>query len=161
MTLQRRLTVLQSGTEGQWVNAAVKVAFASSDMKQVDQHFGAAQSFAIYALDMERAELVEVVQFGELAMDGNEDKLAAKIAALDGCIAVYTQAVGASAVAQLKRQGIQPVKVTPGAAIADLLESLQEELREGPSAWLARAIEALRPADPDRFRKMEAEGWEE
>jgi len=161
MTLRRRLTVLHTGTEGQWMNAAFKVAFASSDLKQVDQHFGAARSFAIYALDMERAELLEVVQFGELAMDGNEDKLAAKIAALDGCIAVYTQAVGASAVAQLKRQGIQPVKVTPGASVADLLESLREQLREGPSAWLARAIESQRPVDPDRFRKMEAEGWDE
>lgn len=162
MALQRRLKVLQPGTEGDdWMDTAVKVAFASTDMKQVNQHFGAAEAFAIYAVDMERTELVEVVQFGELLMDGNEDKLVAKIAALDGCIAVYTQAVGASAVGQLKSQGIQPVKVSPGASIADLLESLQEQLREGPSAWLAKAIEDQKPADPDRFRKMEAEGWDE
>lgn len=162
MAMQRRLKVLQSGTEeSHWVDTAVKLAFASTDMKQVDQHFGAAESFAIYAVDMERSELLEVVQFGELAMDGNEDKLVAKIAALEGCIAVYTQAVGASAVGQLKSKGIQPVKVTPGAYVSDLLESLQEQLREGPSAWLARAIEAQKPADPDRFHDMETEGWDE
>jgi nitrogen fixation protein NifX len=143
------------------MDAAVKVAFASTDMKHVNQHFGAAESFAVYAVDLERSALLEVVQFGVLAMDGNEDKLAGKIAALDGCIAVYTQAVGASAVAQLKGKGIRPVKVTPGASVPDLLESLQEQLREGPSAWLARAIEAHKPADPDRFREMEAQGWEE
>ena len=162
MAMQRRLKVLQSGTEeSHWVDTAVKLAFASTDMKQVDQHFGAAESFAIYAVDRERSELLEVVQFGELAMDGNEDKLVAKIAALEGCIAVYTQAVGASAVGQLKSKGIQPVKVTPGAYVSDLLESLQEQLREGPSAWLARAIEPQKPVDPGRFHDMEAEGWDE
>jgi nitrogen fixation protein NifX len=74
---------------------------------------------------------------------------------------VYSQAVGASAVGQLKQRGIQPVKVTPGASVPDLLESLQEQLREGPSAWLARAIEAQKPTDPNRFHDMEAEGWDE
>lgn len=161
MTLQRRLKVLHCGTEGIDMDTAVRVAFASTDLQQVNQHFGAARAFAIYAVDLEHTELLEVVQFGELAMDGNEDKLAAKIEALDGCIAVYTQAVGASAVSQLQRHGIQPVKVTPGASVPDLLESLQEQLRAGPSAWLARAIEAQKPADPTRFRDMEAEGWEE
>ncbi len=162
MALQRRLKVLQSGTEGDdWMDTAVRVAFASTDMKQVNQHFGAAEAFAIYAVDMERTELLEVVQFGELAMDGNEDKLAAKIASLNDCIAVYSQAVGASAVGQLKSKGIQPVKVSPGALISDLLESLQEQLREGPSAWLARAIEEQKPVDPNRFQAMEAEGWDE
>lgn len=143
------------------METAIRVAFASTDMQQVNQHFGAARAFAIYAVDRDHTELVEVVQFGELAMDGNEDKLSAKIEALDGCIAVYTQAVGASAVSQLQQHGIQPVKVTPGASVPDLLESLQEQLRAGPSAWLARAIEAQKPADPARFRDMEAEGWEE
>ena len=161
MPMQRRLKVLQSDTDGLWQETAVKVAFATSDMQQVDQHFGAAESFAIYAVDMERVELLEVMQFGKLAMDGNEDKLAAKIAALEGCIAVYTQAVGASAVSQLKTRGIQPVKVSPGTDVKDLLDSLQDELREGPSAWLARAIDAQKPVDPDRFQAMEAEGWDE
>jgi nitrogen fixation protein NifX len=161
MALERRLTVLQSGTDDGWLDTAVRVAFASTDLKQVNQHFGAAESFAIYAVDMERTELLEVVQFGAPAMDSNEDKLAAKIAALEGCIAVYTQAVGASAVGQLKSRGVQPVKVSPGASVADLLESLQEQLREGPSAWLARAIDGQRHVDPHRFHEMEADGWEE
>jgi nitrogen fixation protein NifX len=87
--------------------------------------------------------------------------LAAKIGSLDGCIAVYSQAVGASAIGQLKAKGIQPVKVSPGAEINGLLESLQEELRQGPSSWLAKAIAAVLPTDPARFDAMEEEGWEE
>lgn len=161
MTLQRRLQVVHCNTEDNWMTGSLKVAFATTDMKQIDQHFGAAKSFAIYAVDPEHMSFVEVVEFGRLSMDGNEDKLAAKIEALDGCIAVYSQAIGASAINQLKVGGIQPVKVSAGAEIDDLLEALQQELREGPSHWLARAIAEKLPADPSRFDAMEAEGWEE
>lgn len=143
------------------METAVMVAFATSDMMQVDQHFGAAQSFAVYALDPERARLVEAVQFGQGAMDGNEDKLAAKISALEDCIAVYCQAVGASAVNQLRAKGIQAVKVSSGSEIRELIEALQEELRAGPSAWLARAIELQQPRNSRRFEDMEQEGWVE
>jgi nitrogen fixation protein NifX len=146
---------------GDWQATALKVAFATSDMKHVDQHFGAAQSFAIYALDMDKVCLLEVTEFGKLSMDGNEDKLAVKIEVLDGCIAVYTQAIGASAINQLKTKHIQPVKVSPGAPIEDLLNSLQEELRQGPGSWLAKAIAGTMAPDPSRFDQMEEEGWEE
>jgi nitrogen fixation protein NifX len=105
--------------------------------------------------------LLEVAQFGQLAQDGNEDKLTAKMNALAGCVAVYSQAVGASAVGQLKSRGIQPVKVSAGASIEELLASLQQELRAGPAAWLARAIESQKPVDPTRFDQMESDGWDE
>jgi nitrogen fixation protein NifX len=143
------------------METALKVAFATSDRKHVDQHFGAARGFAIYAVDAHCACLCEVNEFVAESMDGNEDKLAGKIDALRDCVAVYSQAVGASAIAQLKAQGIQPVKVAAGVAIADLVESLQAQLRAGPAGWLARALAAAQPSDPARFDRMEAEGWEE
>lgn len=161
MTLQRRLQLVGCNTEDQWMEMALKVAFATTDMKHVDQHFGAAQSFAIYAVNEDKVCFLEASEFGKLDMDGNEDKLAEKINVLEGCIAVYSQAVGASAINQLKAKGIQPVKVSPGAVITDLLSSLQEELAQGPSSWLARSIQQTMPVDPSRFDEMESEGWEE
>jgi nitrogen fixation protein NifX len=171
MTLQRRLQLVDCTTEDSWVSTALKVAFATSDRKQVDQHFGAAQSFAIYAVDRDRSCFLEAAEFGRQAAPDtapqnnasglNEDKLAAKIAVLDGCIAVYCQAVGMSAIQQLKAKGVQPVKVAPNSLISELLASLQEELRQGPSSWLARAIERTLPANPSRFDEMEEEGWRE
>jgi nitrogen fixation protein NifX len=161
MSMARHLRVLNSGTDDGFLATALKVAFTSTNMKEVDQHFGSAESVAIYAIDMDQARLVEATEFGKLSQDGNEDKLAAKIAALEGCVAVYTNAVGASAVNQLKAKGVQPVKVTSGAAISDLVEALQDELRAGPSAWLARAIDQMNPRDASRFAAMEAEGWDE
>lgn len=166
MPLERRLQVLGSGTEEEFMKTALKVAFASTDMKSVNQHFGAASAFAIYAVDRDQAHLVEVVQFQDVrsaaeAGGRNEDKLAAKIDALEGCVAAYSQAVGASAVAQLKARNIQPVKVSAGSAIGELIASLQEELRSGPNAWLAQAIRRHTRTDAGRFDAMESEGWEE
>ncbi|WP_242482312.1 NifB/NifX family molybdenum-iron cluster-binding protein [Thiocystis violacea] len=143
------------------MGTSVKVAFATSDMKHIDQHFGAAEAFAIYSIDEGTANLVEAIQFGQLDMDGNEDKLAAKIGALSGCIAVYCQAIGASAVNQLRPKGIQPVKVATGTPLKHAICSLQTEIREGPSAWLARAIENQSADHAKRFDAMEAEGWTE
>lgn len=162
MALKRRLMIVDADMETTAMEqTAVKVAFASTDMKHVNQHFGSSESFVIYAVDPEHSKMMEVLQFGELAQDGNEDKLIVKMQALEGCIAVYSQAVGASAVRQLKSIGIQPVKVSAGAEIADLIESLQEELISGPGTWLARAIESHKPMDPNKFDEMEAEGWDE
>ncbi len=159
MALERRLKILAGGREVSDQTPTVRVAFASSDMRQVDQHFGAATSFAIYGLSPEQYGLLEVAQFEAPAMDGNEDKLGARIAALEGCSAVYCQAVGASAIAQLLSHGIQPIKVAAGASVPTLIEGLCAELREGPSAWLARAIRLRAPKADARFDAMEADGW--
>ena len=73
----------------------IRVAFASSDRVRVDQHFGAAEGFAIYDVTPDKATLVGVAEFAEESMDGNEGKLAAKVDFLDGCAAVYVLAIGA------------------------------------------------------------------
>lgn len=161
MSTERHLRVLDSSTDDGFSASALRVAFTSSNMKEVDQHFGSAEAVVIHGVDMEQARLLEVTEFTSIRQGDNEDKLADKIAALDGCVAVYTNAVGASAVKQLKARSVQPVKVTAGVAIADLIEALQDELRAGPSAWLARAIDLQKPGQAARFSDMEAEGWEE
>lgn len=157
MSLQRRLRLLSEPTAA--TQPAIRVAFATSNLKDIDQHFGAAEAFAIHAIDAKHAKLLEVVQFGPLAQDGNEDKLEAKITALTGCVAVYCQAIGASAVERLRPHGIQPIKVAARTPLNQLIRALQDELRDGPSAWLARAIERQQPEYAHRFDAMEAEGW--
>jgi nitrogen fixation protein NifX len=143
------------------METAIKVAFATTDMIHVNQHFGSAKSFAVYAVDPEHAELLEAAQFGELAQDGNEDKLSVKIQLLDGCAAVYCQAIGASAIKQIIAQGIQPIKVHEGSTIKSLITDLQTEMKSGPSSWLAKAISQNKGPDPERFNEMADEGWEE
>ena len=130
MGLQRRMQVIDSSTpENEEVNlldTAVKVAFATSDMTHVNQHFGSAKSFAVYAINPDDAKLLEACQFGQLEQDGNEDKLVSKMAILEGCAAVYCHAIGSSAVRQLVVRGVQPVKVSDNVPIGDLIEMLQD-----------------------------------
>ena len=137
---------------------SAKIAFASSDHRVVDQHFGAAEAFCIYQLAEDDARLVEVAEFhdSDVVMDGHEGKLAGKIALLDGCAAVYCNAVGASAIKQLLAAGIQPMKVEEGTPVDELLCGLNQSLKGEPPAWLSRR---LKGKDDDRFAAMEAEGW--
>ncbi|WP_242467254.1 NifB/NifX family molybdenum-iron cluster-binding protein [Ectothiorhodospira shaposhnikovii] len=164
MGLQRRLQVVTppvTETAAMSSPAPVLIAFASTDLKRVDQHFGSAQCLAIYRLEGEGSALVEAVQFGMQARDGHEDKLMAKFDALQGCAAVYCEAAGASAVKQLLALGVQPLKVAHGTRIGPLLGELQDVIRDGcPPPWLAKAMQQGR-SDPDRFDAMAAEPWEE
>lgn len=155
MEVTRQLRVLDDDGD----SGLLKVAFATSDRKTVNQHFGSASSFAIYGVSPDRDRLLTVTEFGDLAQDGNEDKLATKLEMLSDCIAVYCRACGASAVRQLLAIGVQPVKVSEGAMISDLIAALQNELKEGPSNWLAKAIKRNQMEDNNRFDAMESEGW--
>lgn len=142
--------------------ATLKVAFASVDREHVDQHFGAAEGFVVYDVGGDKATLSGVGEFRAEDMDGNEDKLAARVAFLDGCAAVYVMAIGASAIRQLLGKGIQPVKIDAENRIDALLADLAGAMRDGGVPWVDRALAAQRrPAqNADRFAAMEEEGWE-
>ena len=137
----------------------LKVAFASDDRVAVNQHFGTAVGFAIYALDGERAKLVQVAEFAEEAMDGNDNKIDVKVEALAGCAAVYCLAVGASAVRRLLAGGIKPIRINDATAIEALLNQLRAAIRGGGIPWLDKLLK--RDAAGNRFERMAAEGWQE
>ena len=137
----------------------LRVAFASDDRATVNQHFGAAQGFAIYAIDADQAQLVELLEFVAEGMDGNENKLPARIAALTGCAAVYCLAVGASAVKQLLAAGVQPIRLNQAESIDSLLALIRQAITLGGISWIDRHRGAGR--DEARFARMVEENWEE
>ncbi len=139
----------------------LKVAFATSDRVRVDQHFGAAEAFALYEVTPDKATLVGVAEFPEEAMDGNEGKLAAKVNFLEGCAAVYVMAIGASAIKQLLAKGIQPIRTNEVDAVYDLLADIGKAMTEGGVPWIDRALALqAKAASTDRFNSMEEEGWQ-
>jgi nitrogen fixation protein NifX len=143
----------------------LKLAFASDDRARVNLHFGAATSFVFYEVGPDRVTLSGVAEFPEETMDGNENKLAAKMECLADCDAVFVYAIGASAIQQLLARGVQPIRVDQTDDIAGLLREVRAALREhgakdSPS-WIGRALAAKEKAnDAARFARMEAEGWE-
>ena len=139
----------------------LKVAFASADRRRVDQHFGAAEGFVVYEVTPDKATLVGIGEFAEEAMDGNEDKLAAKVDFLAGCAAVYVMAIGASAIKKLLAAGVQPIRIAEVDAVDDLLSDISRAMTEGGVAWIDRAVAAQAKAgEENRFASMEKEGWE-
>jgi nitrogen fixation protein NifX len=142
-------------------DAVLRVAFASTDRSRVNQHFGAAEGFVVYEVTATQATLVGVAEFAEEAMDGNEDKLTAKVDFLAGCAAVYVMAIGASAIKKLMAKGIQPIRVGEVDVIDDLLAEISRAMKEGGVAWIDRAVAAEGKArSDDRFATMAAEGWD-
>jgi nitrogen fixation protein NifX len=139
--------------------AMLRLAFASDDRATVNQHFGAAVGFAIHAFDGERWQLVELAEFPPETMDGNENKLPAKIATLDGCAAVYCLAVGGSAVKQLLARGVQPMRLDAVEVIDTILAQLRRAIRDGGVPWVDKALK--RDGDDGRFDRMIEEGWQE
>lgn len=139
----------------------IRVAFASDDRVRVNQHFGAAEGFVIHDVGPDKTALVAVGEFVAAAMDGNEDKLAAKIDFLAGCAAVFVMAIGASAIKQLVAADIQPVRVAPAEGCGDridaILADIQAGMRAGGVPWIDKALAARK--NPDRFALMAEETW--
>ena len=65
------------------IDMSLKIAFATSDRRTVNQHFGAAEAFAIYELSESDSRMIEIAEFIETVMDGHEGKLACHISTLD------------------------------------------------------------------------------
>lgn len=119
----------------------MKVAFATQDQQRVDAHFGWAKHLAVYEIGPGGYHFVEDFGFGEdLAEDGNEDKLAPKLAAIHDCAIVYVAAIGGSAAARVVASKIHPVKVNQPEPILDILDKLQDVLKGTPPPWLRKAL---------------------
>lgn len=119
----------------------LKVAFATEDLQQVDAHFGWARNLAIYDITAETSALATVVRFeGDLKEDGSEDKLTAKLEAIQDCAIVYVAAIGGSAAARVVNMKIHPVKVPNPEPIAAIIGKLQAVLQGTPPPWLRKAL---------------------
>lgn len=153
--VSRHLNVVRESDE----TYMLRVAFSTSDGKTVNQHFGYAKSIQIYGVTMDSADLLSVAEFCDDAEQG-EDKLQSRISYLSGCAAVYSYACGASAVRRLITTGIQPIRVTEEAPIRELIKALQEEIKQGPGSWLAKAIDREQRLPGTAFDPMDSNSWE-
>jgi nitrogen fixation protein NifX len=162
MGMRRHLRLVGSShVDDVMVGAPLRIAFATNDLKHVNQHFGTARCFAIYAVNEEQAELIEAAQFSRHQQDHDENKLTVKLDVLHHCAAVYCRAVGSSAIHKLRAAGIQPLKVDIQTPIARLIGDLQSQLRFSAPTWWSKAMAGGPKHDRTRFDRMEAEGWDE
>lgn len=135
----------------------MKVAFATQDLQRVDAHFGWAKHLSVYEVDAQGYRFVQTFDFGtDLAEDGNEDKLAPKLAAIGDVAIVYLSAIGGSAAARVVAHRIHPVKVEQPEPIFDILDRLQQVLQGTPPPWLRKALAKGQARTPDFDDETEA-----
>jgi nitrogen fixation protein NifX len=125
----------------------VKIAFTSSDGRIIDQHFGQATQFWIWELGPETAEPLGAVVIGPTGTD-EEDRIAARAAAIVGCAVVYTMQIGGPAAAKLVSRRIHPMKTGAEVPVAEAVAKLQEVLRGRPPPWLRRLMDPF-PAEAE------------
>ena len=118
---------------------AMKVAFATKDMKEVNAHFGGAKEFVVYKVSKDGFELSEVIKTDTSEMEG-DDKTDFKVKALKGVNIVYVESIGGTAAAKVIRGGINPMKVQEPKPIENILKELVGMLNGNPPPWVKKIV---------------------
>ncbi|MFN3479141.1 MAG: nitrogen fixation protein NifX [Thermodesulfovibrionales bacterium] len=128
----------------------MKIAFATTDGINVDEHFGRAGMFAIYELTNDGYRFIEMRKFADgrdSAVENtkamghvHDEKVEGKVDKLADCKIIYSTEIGGPSAARLSRKGIMPVKVKEVVSIEESLQKLMETLKKSPPPWLKKAI---------------------
>lgn len=119
---------------------AMKVAFASKDMEEINAHFGGAKEFVVYNVSKEGYELCEVIKTDTSNLE-DDDKTDFRVRALKGVSIMYSESIGGTAAAKVIRAGIHPMKVNEPTLIEDVLKSLVAMINGNPPPWVKRIIQ--------------------
>jgi len=129
----------------------MKVAFATTNGKQVDEHFGRAGMFAIYDILETGHRFVEMRTFAD-GMDMavvdtkdmgslHEDAVQNKVDRLADCKLIYLTEIGGPSAARLVKKGIMPMKVREIVSIESALDQLMVTIKKSPPPWLRKALQ--------------------
>jgi nitrogen fixation protein NifX len=128
----------------------MKVAFATTDGKMVDEHFGRAGMFAIYEIGESGSRFLELRKFAE-GMDRSvtdtrdggplhDSAVQDKVDRLADCKLIYLTEIGGPSAARLVKKGIMPMKVKEPVTIENALDQLKATVRKAPPPWLRKAM---------------------
>lgn len=110
---------------------AYRIAFASSDGKVINQHFGRTQKFLIVEIDEEVAKFLETRENDPSCQEfqHTEDAMARSISLISDCKAVYVAKIGHGAITRLDEAGIKSYE-TPY-FIEDVIDKLLMDKETG------------------------------
>ena len=128
----------------------MKIAFATTDEKNVDEHFGRAGKFVVYEVNGAGSRYLETRTFADgedravtSTKDmgqAHEDAVQAKVEKLADCRLIYLTEIGGPSAARLVSKGIMPMKVKESGPIEKEVERLLALIRTSPPPWLKKAI---------------------
>ena len=128
----------------------MKVAFATTDGKHIDEHFGRAGMFAIYEITEGGHRFVEIRKFAD-GMDKavvdtrdtgplHDSAVQNKVDKLADCRLIYLTEIGGPSAARLVKKGIMPMKMKEIVSIESALGQLLETIKKSPPPWLRKAL---------------------
>ena len=139
----------------------LRLAMFTNSLVSVDANFSAAKQVALYDVNAERYEFVDVVPFGRRAKKGpgggmgctmvdmedddgtGVDPLTERVDALDGCSLLFTLGLSDVAAVRVHAKKIYPVKNTHVRDIDDIIEQMRAMLAGGtPPLWVRRLMRA-------------------
>jgi nitrogen fixation protein NifX len=128
----------------------MKVAFATTDGRLVDEHFGRAGMFMIYEFTKDGYADMGPRVFAEgrdIAVESTKGQgslhdfaVEDKVEKLADCKIVYVTAVGGPSAARLTKHGMMPVKVVEGSDIEELAGQLLTVIKTSPPPWLKKLL---------------------
>ena len=139
---------------GETLENAMKVAFATKDMEEINAHFGGAKEFVVYNVSKEGFGLDGVVKTDTSELDG-DSKTDFKVKALEGVNIMYCESIGGTAAAKVIRSGIHPMKVQEPRKIEEVLQELVTMINGNPPPWVKRIMKIETEEDPRLARWAE------
>ncbi len=128
----------------------MKIAFATTDGMNVDEHFGRAGMFAIYKLTPDGYRFIETRKFADGRDTSVEETrgdemqhdliMQNKVERLADCRIVYCTNIGSPSASRLVKKGIMPIKVKEPVTIDESLKMLFDTVRRTPPPWLKKAL---------------------
>lgn len=112
----------------------IKVAFATSDLENIDSHFGSAKQFAVYSISKSSISLSEIKK----VETKDTDKTVALLKDVD---IVYFTNVGAIAAAKLINSGIFTIKYKEVVGIEEETNKLKDMLNANPPPFIKKIID--------------------
>ncbi|MEW6715451.1 MAG: nitrogen fixation protein NifX [Nitrospirota bacterium] len=132
----------------------MKIAFATTDEINVDEHFGRAGMFVIYELMKDGYEFLETRRFAEgrdAAIEEtkgmgqvHDDRVQMKVDKLEDCKIIYLTEIGGPSAARLVKKGIMPIKVKEPVSIEESMQKLYETVKASPPPWLRKLVNSVR-----------------
>lgn len=132
----------------------MKVAFATTDGINVDEHFGRTGMFVIYELMKDGYVFLETRKFAD-GRDAvvektkgsgqiHDDIVQMKVDKLEDCKIIYLTEIGGPSAARLVKKGIMPIKIKDTVSIEESIHNLFETVKGSPPPWLRKLVNSVR-----------------
>ncbi|MEJ2414262.1 MAG: NifB/NifX family molybdenum-iron cluster-binding protein [Sulfurimonas sp.] len=123
----------------------MKIAFASKDGSTINEHFGWCETFYLYEIDENSANLIKEIDSSK-KYEAEVDKLEYKIDCVSEADIIYVTQIGPKAANMVKIAGIYPMKAArEDEKIEDVIATLQKMIGDDAPLWLKRIL--LKPTN--------------